>query len=104
MFHYTVRCVFSCDPTITKQWIQWLREQHIQDVIDAGANSGEVVRMDEVETTYEVRYQFNTRADFENYERDHAPRLRQEGIERFPLELELAYSRSTGESISQSES
>lgn len=96
MFSYTVRCSFS-DPTVAENWLQWLKSEHIQDVIDCGAMSGEVFAMDD-SPTYEVRYQFASKEDFANYESDHAPRLRAEGLTKFPLDLGLKYSRSAGES------
>lgn len=39
------------------------------------------------------------RACFETYERDHAPRLRAEGLARFPVESGIRYSRSLGEIV-----
>ena len=96
MFSYTVRCTFT-DPTVVQSWLKWLLDEHIQDVIDAGALSGEIFRMDDSET-YEIRYRFASKEAFTVYENDHAPRLRAEGLAKFPLELGLEYSRSTGES------
>ena len=48
-------------------------------------------------TLVEVRYHFAQRADFERYEREHAPRLRAEGVARFPAGPTIAYERGTGE-------
>ena len=97
-FAYTVSCTFS-DPAVADRWLAWLREEHIDDVCAAGALQGEVVRLDGEPIRMEVRYRFASRAAFEAYERDHAPRLRDEGLSRFPLSLGLEYSRTTGEAI-----
>ena len=97
MFSYTVRCCIS-DPSIAVKWLSWLKDQHIQDVIDAGATSAEIFQMEDGQT-YEIRYQFATKSEFEAYESNHAPRLRKEGLEKFPLEMGLEYSRSTGQLI-----
>ena len=95
MFSYTVRCTFA-DPVVVRSWLKWLQGEHIQDVIDSGAESAEVFRMDESQT-YEIRYRFASKDAFKDYETNHAPRLRAEGLEKFPLELGLEYSRTTGE-------
>ena len=97
MFSYTVRCTFT-DAEVVGRWMNWLRDKHIQDVIDAGAVGAEVFKMNNTET-YELRYQFASQADFEKYELEHAPGLREEGLAEFPLELGLEYARTTGESL-----
>lgn len=95
---YTVRCSFT-DPDVAERWLAWLRDPHLQDVLDAGAASATVVRLDGEPLTLEARYVFADRAAFQAYERDHAPRLRAEGLAAFPLELGLTYSRSVGDVV-----
>ena len=102
MFSYTVRCRFS-NPDIAKEWFEWLRNDHVQDVIDCGADSAEIVKMDSVHLTFEIRYQFLNRNAFEEYEQDHAHRLRKEGLLKYPLTLGLEYERTTGEVVFDSE-
>lgn len=100
MFAYTVRCTFD-DAEIAERWVQWLAQEHLADVCAAGAVDAEVVQLDssgESGTVIcEARYHFTDRSAFETYERDHAPRLREEGLSKFPLSLGLRYERSTGE-------
>lgn len=101
MFAYTVACTFT-DPDVAGHWLDWLRDEHLADVIAAGATSAQVVEIDGVpEGTirYEARYLYSSREAFERYEKDHAPRLRAEGLERFPLDLGLTYERSIGEVV-----
>lgn len=98
---YTVRCRFT-DAAVAEKWLDWLRDGHLQDVCDAGAESAYAVRMDlEPGSTdaavCEARYTFPSRNAFEIYEADHAPRLREEGLTLFPLDLGLSYARSLGE-------
>ena len=97
-FAYTVSCTFT-DPAVADAWTQWLRDEHLADVCAGGAVAAEVVRLDGTPLRTEVRYRFADRAAFERYEREHAPRLREEGLRKFPLELGLTYSRSTGELV-----
>ncbi|HRP61902.1 MAG TPA: DUF4286 family protein [Phycisphaerales bacterium] len=103
MFAYTVRCTFTTSD-VAKEWIEWLRTEHLRDVCDAGARDAEVVVIDPSESsantmTVEVRYHFVSREAFARYERDHAPRLRSEGLKRFPPERGLTYARTTGEVV-----
>ena len=99
MFAYTVTCTFD-DPRIAEEWIDWLRDEHLRDVCAAGALDAEVIRCDVssgAKPQVEVRYHFQSRAAFDGYVRDHAPRLRAEGLKRFPPERGLTYERSNGE-------
>ena len=96
MFSYTVACALD-DPAVADEWIAWLRDEHIADVCAAGALDAEVIRLDGTPVRCEVRYHFASREAFAAYERDHAPRLREEGLKRFPLQRGLTYDRRTGE-------
>ncbi len=96
MFRYTVTAEFDQDSTASA-WLRWLRDGHVQEVIEAGARSAEIVRLDAVTTTFEVRYVFSDREAFTAYQRDHAGRLQAEGLERFPESSGVRYERSTGE-------
>jgi hypothetical protein len=98
MFAYTVQCTFT-DQAVAEEWLVWLREEHLADVCRVGALGAEVVRFDGEPIRCEVRYRFASRAAFDTYERDHAPRLREEGLRRFPIERGLTYLRSTGEIV-----
>lgn len=100
MFRYTVQCEFSGNnPDVVDRWLQWLMPNHIQDVIDCGANSGEVIQLECDPPTFAINYTFEDKAAFETYESEHAPRLREEGLSLFPLSLGLTYSRTTAKII-----
>lgn len=98
---YTVACTFT-DPDVAERWADWLRDGHLADVCAAGAIDALAVKIDGESLRYEARYRFASRVAFEDYERDHAPRLRAEGLTKFPLELGLSYERSVGEIVSSS--
>ena len=51
------------------------------------------------ELTFEVRYRFPSRQAFDHYEQEIAPRLRAEGLKRFPPEKGISYRRSVGEVV-----
>ena len=101
---YTVRCAFT-HSEVAEKWLDWLRDGHLKDVCDAGAESALAVKLDSpdsqsdessAQVVCEARYIFESREAFNAYERDHAPRLREEGLALFPLNLGLTYSRSVG--------
>ncbi len=102
MIAYTVRCDFT-DASVAADWRQWIVDEHLADLLDAGAVRAEVVTLDEpsagAAVTMESRYWFADRAGMENYLTHHAARLRGEGLERFPLSLGLSYSRTIGEAL-----
>jgi len=93
---YTVRCRFE-DDAIASAWLDWLRADHLAEVVAAGAIDAEAIRLDGAPCVCEIRYHFASREAFCAYERDHAPRLRAEGLKRFPPERGLRYERSVGE-------
>jgi hypothetical protein len=96
MIAYTVRCAFE-DPEVAGEWTQWLLSEHLDDVVAAGAASAELVRLDGEDTALEARYRFESRDAYERYEREEAPRLREEGLRLFPLSRGLTYTRTVGE-------
>ena len=102
MLAYTVRCTFQ-DEDLARDWVIWLRDEHLAEVVAAGAMDAEVLWLDptddEGSVTCQVCYHFPSREAFESYERDHASRLREEGLRNFPLERGLVYARSTGEVV-----
>ena len=104
MIAYTVTCTFD-NPAVCEEWIAWLRDEHLAEVIAAGALDAEVVKFDRDATIgkvkCEARYHFASRQSFAAYERDHAPRLRAAGLKRFPPERGLTYERSLGEIVIQ---
>lgn len=93
---YTVSVTFP-DDSLVESWLRWLRQGHIEDVLAGGATHAEIVAMDAPPRAFEVRYRFPSREAFECYEREHAPRLRAEGLKLFPVERGITYRRSVGE-------
>lgn len=93
---YTVAATFD-DAAVAEEWVAWLRDGHLAEVIAGGATEAEVVRLDaEGPARLEARYRFPSREAFARYEREHAPRLRAEGMARFPAERGVRLARSIG--------
>jgi len=97
-YRYTVHATFE-DDAVAREWLQWLAEGHCDEVLKGGATSVEVVALDGEHIAFEVRYEFPSRGCFDEYEQGHAPRLRAEGLERFPIERGIVYARTTGELV-----
>ena len=92
---YTVAATFV-DSAVAEEWLRWLREEHLAQVIAGGASDAEVIEFDGPGRSFEVRYHFASRSAFAEYESAHAPRLRAEGLQRFPVERGVTYRRSVG--------
>ena len=92
---YTVSATLP-DANTEQEWLAWLRNGHIAKVLGGGATAAEIVVLDQPALTYEVRYCFPSREAFDHYEREVAPRLRAEGLERFPPQRGINYRRSVG--------
>jgi hypothetical protein len=95
---YTVIATLP-DETTRSEYIAWLREGHIDAVLQGGADSGMIVRIEQPATPLQVetRYVFSTRALFERYLREHAPRLRADGLARFGPDRGITFERRVGE-------
>jgi hypothetical protein len=86
------------DARLRDEYVAWLAGGHVQDVIAAGASEARVVVLDpddvagavadatpgeNATSRVESLYIFPTRAALEAYFRDHAPRLRAQGVAKF---------------------
>jgi hypothetical protein len=96
MIAYTVTCTFE-DRAVAEEWIAWLRDEHLAEVLAVGALDAEVIRLDGSPVRCEARYHFTSREAFAEYERVHAPGLRAKGLERFPPQRGIQYQRSLGD-------
>lgn len=97
---YTVYCTLP-DEATADTYLRWLREEHMADVCAAGALDAQAVRLDGETIRFAISYRFESREAFRIYERNHAPRLRAEGLAHFPAENGLSYKRSFGEILAE---
>ncbi|MBL9119773.1 MAG: DUF4286 family protein [Phycisphaerae bacterium] len=100
MVLYTVQATFT-DARVADEWVAWLRDGHLADVLRGGALDAEVVRLDGEALTYEVHYHFASPEAFARYEREFAPALRAEGLAKFPSSRGVSYRRSVGAVVVQ---
>ncbi|MFO0875259.1 MAG: DUF4286 family protein [Phycisphaerales bacterium] len=102
LFSYTVAAEFD-DPAVAREWVDWLRDEHLDEVLAAGALDAKVVVLDapggsstKPGCLCEVHYHFPSREAFAIYEKHHAPGLRAKGIARFPVERGVRLVRRMG--------
>lgn len=74
--------------SVHDQWLQWMQEKHITDVLATGKfTSARLVKVLIEEemggTTYSVQYSTDSKATLERYYQEDAPRLREEGQRLF---------------------
>lgn len=84
------------DPKITDAWVDWILNEHIREVVSVGAVRGRLIRIDDDGQRFSVQYEFENREALDTYLTEHAPRLRDEGIKRYPP-TQVTYTRRTGE-------
>jgi len=90
------------DLSILDDWVRWMGDEHLADVVAAGATRGRLIRIDGPTATFVCQYEFASRGALDRYLSEHAPRLRAEGTARFDAE-QVAYSRHTGDILADTE-
>lgn len=78
----------NIDDSIHDSWLTWMQEKHINDVLKTGlftkAKLIKVLIEEEMGgTTYAVQYFALSKEKLKEYQKNHAPRLKQEGLELF---------------------
>ena len=72
---------------VREEWLNWMKEIHVPDVMRTGyfvENKICKVLVDEEQgTTYSIQYTCVNMKDLEEYQREHAPRLQKEHAEKF---------------------
>ena len=99
-FFYAVTATLP-DEATAREYAAWLAG-HVVEVIEAGAGSARIIRLDGGSGSpprVETQYVFPGRDVFERYLATHAPRLRAEGLARFPPERGISMERRQGEIV-----
>lgn len=74
--------------SVQDQWMNWMQEKHIKDVLATGKfTSARMVKVLVEEemggTTYSIQYTTDSKATLERYYQEDAPLLREEGLRLF---------------------
>ncbi len=86
------------DPAVARAWAAWIANEHIADVVAAGAACGRLIQLEtpaDGPRQFCVQYEFASREALDRYLECHAPRLREEGMRRFAAG-QVNYTRRTG--------
>ena len=77
----------SIDENVAEDWINWMREWHIPDVMETGHfKESRLCRVHGEEdggVTYAITYVAFSEEDLNKYQKNHAPRLQAEHSEKF---------------------
>jgi hypothetical protein len=86
MFIYNVTT--KVDHSIQQAWLQWIKEEHIPEIINTGCfTSGTVLHLLEIDDnegpTYAVQYIAESKALYNRYIDKFAPLMRQKAIDKW---------------------
>lgn len=92
---YTVTATLP-DEATAREFADWLRGGHIQQVLAGGADEAVVIWSEDPPLRVEARYRFADHATLDRYLRLHAPALRAEGLKRFGPQRGVSLERRVG--------
>ena len=76
---YIYNVTVSIDKSVHDEWLQWMREKHIPDVMNTGCFiENKLVRVLNEENdglTYSFQYTFKEMADMDNYKQNFAAKM-----------------------------
>ncbi len=79
----------NVEESIEQEWLQWMRTEHILDVLNTGMFKGaKIFRLLHVEQsegtiTYAVQYYADSIEHYETYQKKYAPALKAESEQKF---------------------
>ena len=84
MYIYNVTVTVEHD--IHSQWLKWMKEIHIPDVMDTGLFvENKICKLitDDSEITYAIQYTFRAMDDLNKYQKEFATKLQKEHSDKF---------------------
>lgn len=86
---YIYNVTIQIEDSVHDQWLKWLKEEHIPDMLATGKFSqARICKLVSAESiggiTYAVQYHTPDMATLEQYYQEDADRLRRESLEKFP--------------------
>lgn len=77
----------NIDHEVHDEWLQWMKEVHIPDVMKTGLFlENKICRIhaeEEGGRSYSIQYTLNSWSDFETYQQEHAPALQKDHTDRY---------------------
>ncbi len=82
MITYEVK--LTVQEEVEKEWIHWMRTQHVPDVIATGLlKSYQILKPTDKDQVYLFHYNFESEEDFKKYESEFADKLRQDVKDKY---------------------
>lgn len=78
----------NIDDSVHEKWLSWMMEKHIPEMMETGkfykAKLVKVLVVEEMGgTTYSIQYFTDSKQKLEEYYKEHAPKMREEGATLF---------------------
>lgn len=77
----------SIDPDVHDEWLRWMKEVHIPDVMATGLfienKIARILAEEEGGKAYSIQYLLHSMDDYETYQKEHAPKLQAEHSQRY---------------------
>lgn len=77
----------NIDDDVHHEWLQWMRDVHIPDVMRTGLfTENKICRVlveEEAGTTYSIQYTCESINDYHKYKEEHSSKLQKEHTEKF---------------------
>jgi hypothetical protein len=84
---YIYNVTINIEESVHREWMKWMREVHIPDVMRTGCfidnRMLRVLTEEDEGMTYSIQYTFLEMSDMEEYRENHAPRLQKDTLEKF---------------------
>ena len=84
---YIYNVTLSVDKNVHDQWFEWMQNVHMPDVMKTGCfidcRMLKVLNVDDEGVTYSAQYTFLEMSDIEEYQKNHAPRLQKDALDKF---------------------
>ena len=88
---YIYNVTINIEESVHTEWLRWMQEKHIPDVLATGkfseAKMSLVIVEDDTGVTYSVQYTTDSKETLESYYEEDAEKLRQEGLQLFGSKL-----------------
>ena len=77
----------SIESSIAEDWLKWMKDVHIPDVMETGKFTGQnlfkLISEEEEQNTYSIQYSCDNIDDYNDYAENYAPKLQAEHNERY---------------------
>jgi len=85
--HVIYNVTVSVEPPIQAQWLSWMLEVHLREMLATGCFLGfrfsELQGTEDAGPTYTVQYELASAEDLDRYEKEFAPTMREKGVKAF---------------------